>query len=170
MIKTGLRVAVYFVVFVLLQTLVMNNVHLFRIVTPFIYVYVMLKLPIDMKRSGIIFVSFLLGLVVDIFSNTFGIHAAACSFIGFVRTPLLERFVDVRDLPEESVPSYQLFGYARFIRYALILVALHHVVLFVIEAFTFFQPLSMMIRMMSSIFFSFLLILIIEAFNLRKKE
>jgi rod shape-determining protein MreD len=171
MIKTWLRVTVYFVVFVLLQALVMNNIHLFRIVTPFVYVYVMLKLPVDMKRSSTIFISFLLGLVVDIFSNTFGIHAAACSFIGFVRTPLLERFVYIRDLPEESVPSYQLFGYARFIRYALTLVILHHVVLFVVEAFTFFhQPLSMMIRMMSSILFSFLLILIIEAFNLRKKK
>jgi rod shape-determining protein MreD len=170
MIKTGLRVTVYFVVFVLLQMLVMNNIHLFRIVTPFIYIYVILKLPVDMARSSVIFISFLLGLVVDVFSNTFGLHAAACSFIGFMRMPLLERLVDMRDLPEESVPSYRLFGYARFIRYALILVALHHIVLFVVEAFSFFQPLSMIIRMVSSISFSSLLILMMEAFNFRKKE
>lgn len=170
MIRVWSRVAVYFLVFVLLQVLVMNNIHLFRIVTPFVYIYVILKLPVDMTRSGTIIVSFLLGLVVDIFSNTFGMHAAACSFIGFVRTPLLDRFVDVKDLPEQSIPSYSLFGYAKFIRYALVLVVLHHVTLFVIEAFTFFQPLFMVMRMTLSILLSFLLILIIEAFNLGKKK
>ncbi|MDR0743753.1 MAG: rod shape-determining protein MreD [Tannerella sp.] len=170
MIRTWLRVAVYFIVFVLLQVLVMNNIHLFRIVTPFIYIYVILKLPVDMTRSGVIMISFLLGLVVDIFSNTFGLHAAACSFTGFVCTPLLERFVDMKKMPEGSIPSYNLFGYARFIRYALVVVTLHHAVLFVVEAFTFFQPLFMMIRMTLSILLSLLLILIIEAFNLRKKR
>ncbi len=95
MISTWLRIAVYFVVFVLLQVLVMNNIHLFRIATPFIYIYVILKLPVDLNRLGVIVISFLLGLTVDVFSNTFGIHAAACSFIGFVRTPLLDRFVDI---------------------------------------------------------------------------
>ncbi|HCC51432.1 MAG TPA: rod shape-determining protein MreD [Porphyromonadaceae bacterium] len=170
MISTWLRIAVYFVVFVLLQVLVMNNIHLFRIATPFIYIYVILKLPVDLNRLGVIVISFLLGLTVDVFSNTFGIHAAACSFIGFVRTPLLDRFVDMKELPEGSVPSYQLFGYARFIRYAFVVITLHHVLLFVIESFTFFQPLFMVIRMITSLFLSFLLILVIEAFNIRKKK
>jgi rod shape-determining protein MreD len=170
MIRTWLRVAVSFIVFVLLQVLIMNNIHLFRIVTPFIYIYVILKLPVNIARSGIIIISFLLGLVVDISSNTFGIHAAACSFIGFVSTPLLEHLVDMKKLPEGSIPSYNLFGYGRFIRYALVMVTLHHAVLFVVEAFTFFQPLFMVIRMTSSILFSLLLILIIEAFNLRSEK
>jgi rod shape-determining protein MreD len=170
MISTWLRVAIYFVVFVLLQVLVMNNLHLLRVVTPFVYVYVILKLPVNLTRSEVIFTSFLLGLTVDVFSNTFGLHAAACSFVGFVRKPLLDHFVNIREVPDESIPSYHLFGYARFIRYALALVALHHVVLFVVEAFSFFQPLLMLTRMTSSLFFSLLLILTIEAFNLKKRE
>jgi rod shape-determining protein MreD len=137
-------------------------------VTPFIYIYVLLKLPVDMTRSSVIMLSFLLGLVIDIFSNTFGIHAAACSFAGFLRMPLLERFVDMKDLPEGSLPSYKLFGYGKFFRYALTLTALHHLALFVIESFTFFQPLQMIIRMISAILFSLLLILVMEAFNLGK--
>jgi rod shape-determining protein MreD len=146
----------------------MNNIHLFKLVTPFIYIYVLLKLPVDMTRSSVIILSFLLGLTVDIFSNTFGMHAAACSFAGFIRRLLLERFADIKDLPEGSLPSYELFGYGKFIRYALLLTALHHLALFVIESFTFFQPLLMIIRMFSAILFSLLLILVIEAFNLEK--
>ncbi|MDR1114776.1 MAG: rod shape-determining protein MreD [Tannerella sp.] len=168
MVRTWFRLAVYFIVFVLLQVLIMNNIHLFKFVTPFIYIYVLLKLPVDMTRSSVIMLSFLLGLVVDIFSNTFGMHAAACSFAGFIRRPLLERFVDVKDLPEGSLPSYRLFGYGNFIRYAFTLTVFHHLALFVIESFTFFQPLQMIMKMVSAILFSLLLILVMEAFNLGK--
>jgi rod shape-determining protein MreD len=168
MIRIWSYITVYFIVFVSLQVLVMNNIHLFKIATPFVYIYLLLKLPIDMTRSRIILLSFVLGLVVDVFSNTFGMHAAACTFAGFIRRPLLERFVDIRDFPEGSVPSYRLFGYGKFIRYAFILTVLHHITLFVIESFTFFQPLMMFVRMTSTILFSLLLILVIEAFNLGK--
>jgi rod shape-determining protein MreD len=123
-----------------------------------------------MSRSSVIAFSFLLGLVVDIFSNTFGIHAAACSFAGFIRLPLLERFADIKDLPEGSLPSGRLFGYGRFNRYALLLTALHHLALFTIESFAFFQPLQMLIRMTSAILFSSLLIFVIEAFNSGKNR
>jgi rod shape-determining protein MreD len=148
----------------------MNNIHLFKLVTPFIYIYVFLKFPVDMTRSSVIFMSFLLGFAIDIFSNTFGMHAAACSFAGFIRRPLLERFVDIKDLPEGSIPSYKLFGFGKFIRYVFILTVLHHVALFVVESFTFFQPLMMIVRMTSAIFLSSLLILITEAFNFEKNR
>lgn len=168
MIRVWFRVIIYFVVFVLLQVLVMNNIHLFGIITPFIYLYVILKLPVDMTRSSVIIVSFLLGLIVDVFSNTFGMHAAACSLMGFVRMPLLERFVDMKELPEGSIPSYNLFGFGKFMRYTLVLVTLHHIALFFIESFSFFQPILMITRMFSSILLTSLLMFILEAFNLGK--
>ena len=170
MIRGWYHIIIYIIVFVLLQVLVMNNIHLFGIIVPFIYLYAILKLPIDMTRSSVIFISFLIGLVIDIFSNTFGMHAAACSFIGFIRLPLLERFVDMREMPEGSIPSYNSFGLAKFMRYAVIIVAFHHVALFVIEAFSFFQPLMMITRIFLSIIFTTLLMFIIEAFNLGKKK
>lgn len=168
MIRVWFRIFVYFIVFVLLQVLVMNNIHLFGIITPFIYLYVILKFPVDMTRSKVIVTSFLLGLVVDIFSNTFGMHAAACSFAGFIRMPLLERFVDMKELPEGSVPSYNLFGFGKFVRYTLVLVSFHHIALFLIESFSFFQPTLLVTRMLSSILLTSLLMFIIEAFNLGK--
>ena len=166
MIRIWSRIAGSVVVFVLLQVLVMNNIHLFGIVVPFIYLYVILKLPVDVSRSNIVLISFIVGLVIDIFSNTFGMHAAACTLAGFVRTPLLERFVDIREVPEGSIPSYRLFGLGRFLRYMVLLVLIHHVALFVIESFTFFQPLLMITRILSSMLFTLLLIFILEVFNL----
>ena len=156
----------YFIFFVLLQTLVINHIHLFGIVTPFVYLYVILKFRINTSRSSVILLSFLLGLIIDIFSNTFGMHAAACSFIGFIRNPLLSQFVDVKELPDGSVPSYRLFGFNRFSRYTLILVTLHHVILFFIDYFGFHQPALMITRLLTSILLTVLLIFIIESFNL----
>ena len=170
MIRVWTRIAAYIIVFVLLQVLVMNNIHLFGIVTPFIYLYVILKFPVDMSRTNVIILSFMTGLIIDIFSNTFGIHAAACSFAGFIRMPLLERFVDMREIQEGSVPSYTTFGFVKFIRYTLILVFLHHITLFLIEAFSLFQPGLMIMRMLSSILFTSLLMFIIEAFNISKSK
>ena len=164
------RELIYFVCFVLLQTLVINNIRLFGIITPFLYVYVILKFRIDMARSGVIVLSFLLGLIIDIFSNTPGIHAAACSLIGFIRNPLLEQFVDIRELPDRSIPSYRLFGLIKFVRFTLILVTLHHILLFSIESFSVYQPWIVFIRMISSIFLSSILIFIFEAFNLGNKR
>ncbi|MDR2914750.1 MAG: rod shape-determining protein MreD [Tannerella sp.] len=168
MINVWFRVIIYFIVFVLLQVLVMNNIHLFGIITPFVYLYAILKFPVDMTRSNVTIISFLLGLTIDVFSNTFGMHAAACSFIGFIRMPLLERFVDMKELPDGSIPSYQLFGFGKFMRYAFILVTLHHIVLFLVESFSLFQPMLMITRMLSSILLTSLLMFIIEAFNLGK--
>jgi len=159
------REIMFFIVFVLFQTLVISNIRLFGIVTPFIYIYVIMKFRIDISRSFMILLSFLLGLIIDIFSNTYGLHAAACTFIGFIRQPLIESFIDTKELPDGSVPSFRLFGFAKFFRFALLLVSLHHVILFVIDAFGFYQPLLLLIRVLSSIALSLLLIFIVESFN-----
>ena len=164
------REIIYFIAFVLLQTLVISRIHLFGIVTPFVYIYVIMKFRIDLARSGLIVLSFLLGLIIDIFSNTLGLHAAACTLTGFIRNPLLHQFVDIKELPDRSIPSYRLFGFGKYIRYTLILVTVHHIILFLIESFSFYQPWLVFIRMISSILLSSLLIFIFEAFNLGNKR
>jgi rod shape-determining protein MreD len=153
-----------FIVFVLLQVLILNNIHLFGMVMPFLYIYVILKLPVNFGRSVVIFIAFLLGLAIDLFSNTFGIHAAATALAGLVRNPLLLGWVTVKEIPENSIPSHKLMGYSEFIRYALIITAIHHTVLFAVDSFNFFQPLLLIVKILSSILFTMLLISIAEAF------
>ena len=166
MIRAWGNIAVNIVVFVLLQVLVMNHIHLFGIVISFIYLYIILKLPVDISCTSTILISFFTGLIIDIFSNTFGMHAAACTLAGFVRMPLLERLVDTREMTEGSIPSYKLFGLGKFVRYAVLVVSIHHIALFVIESFSFFQPLLMITRLLSSIMFTLLLVFILEALNI----
>lgn len=145
MINSILRGFIYFVVLVLAQVLILNNIHFLRVATPFLYLYFILKLPVGISRTNVVFFSFLIGLVIDIFSNTPGMHAFACTLAGFIRHPLIQLLMG-KDLPEGIYPSYKTFGYGGFFRYTLLFVVIHHVALFLIESLTLFDPLFLAIR------------------------
>lgn len=169
MINNVLRGFFYFVVLVLIQVLILNNIHFLRIATPFLYLYFILKLPVGTSRMNVVFFSFLIGLVIDLFSNTPGMHAAACTLAGFIRDPLIRLFIG-KDLPEGIYPSYKTFGYGGFFRYTLVFVVIHHMALFMIEALTFFDPLFLAIRIAASVLTTTLLICTIEAFNIESQK
>lgn len=164
-----LRGGIYFVVLVLLQVLVLNNIHFLRIATPFVYLYFIVKMPVGMARDITVLSSFLLGLVVDTFSNTMGMHAAATTLAGFMSGPLIYFFMG-KDLPEGIYPSYKSFGFGGFFRYTLSVVVIHHVTLFVIESLTLFDPLFLVIRICGSVVTTTVLICTIEAFNVETQE
>ncbi len=168
MINT-IRGIIYFVVLVLVQVLILNNIHFLRLVTPFLYIYFILKMPVGFSSSRVTFLSFLIGLVIDIFSNTPGMHAAACTLAGFARPAVIKFFMG-DDLPETIYPSFQTFGYGGFIRYTIVLVVLHHLTLFLLESLTLFDPLFLLIRIVASIATTTLLISIVESFNVESQK
>ena len=90
MINNLLRGFIYFVVLVLVQVLILNNIHFLRVATPFLYLYFILKIPVGTSQTNVVFFSFLIGLVIDMFSNTPGMHAFACTLAGFIRQPLIQ--------------------------------------------------------------------------------
>lgn len=169
MINNLLRGLFYFVVFALIQILILNNIHFLRIATPFLYLYFIIKLPVGTPRAQVVFFSFLIGLVIDIFSNTPGMHAAACTLVGFMRDPLI-RFFMGEDLPEGIYPSIHTFGFGGFLRYVLSFVIIQHVALFLIESLTLFDPLFLVMRIVASVVMTTLLICTVEAFNMESQK
>ncbi|MDR1623733.1 MAG: rod shape-determining protein MreD [Tannerellaceae bacterium] len=154
----------YFVLLVLIQVLILNNIHFLRLVTPFLYLYFIVKMPVGFTSARVTFLSFLLGLIIDIFSNTPGMHAAACTFAGFAR-PAIIKVLMGDELPDAISPSFKTFGYGGFFRYVIILVVLHHFTLFIVESLTLFDPLFLLIRIVGNVTATTLLICIVEAFN-----
>ena len=169
MINNLIRGLLYFVVLVLIQVLILNNIHFLRIATPFLYLYFIVKMPVGSPRDLVVLFSFLIGLVIDVFSNPPGMHAAACTLTGFIREPLI-RFYMGKDLPDGIYPSYKTFGYGGFFRYVLSLVVIHHVTLFLIESLTLFDPLFLALRIGASVITTTLLICTIEAFNIETQK
>ena len=160
MINNILRGFIYFVVLVLVQVLILNNIHFLRVATPFLYLYFILKMPVGSSRTNVVFFSFLIGLTIDVFSNTPA---------GFIRHSLIQLLMG-KDLPEGINPSYKTFGYGGFFRYTLLFVVIHHVALFLIESLTLFDPLFLAIRIAASVVTTTLLICTIEAFNIGSQK
>ena len=169
MIKNLVKILIYFVLFVSIQVLILNNIHLFRITTPFLYLYVIIKTPVNVSRSTMIIVSFLLGIVIDVFSNTLGMHAAACTLAGMIRNPLIFTFSE-KELTENALPSYRTLGVGAFMKYVISLVALHHITLFFIESISFFDPVFLFFRIFASVILTVLFIFIVEAFIIERKK
>jgi rod shape-determining protein MreD len=163
------RGLLYFVVLVLVQALVLNHIHFLRLVTPFLYIYFIIKLPVGYSSVQITFLSFLLGLAIDMLSNTSGMHAAACTLAGFTRPYIIRLFMREK-LPENLYPSYKTFEYGGFVRFTLIIVLFHHLSLFLIESLTLFDPLFLTIRILASVGMTTILICIVESFNRESRK
>jgi hypothetical protein len=85
----------------------------------------------------LIFLGFLLGLAIDAFTNTLGVHTAVCVLIGFIRPGILNK-ISTRETRESvSAPRISTMSLNWFIGYVSIFVAIHHLLLFMLEAFTF---------------------------------
>lgn len=166
MIPKGLKYILGFISLVLIQVLVLNYISFFRIATPFLYLYFIFKLPYRLDRSLVLILSFLLGFLIDIFSNTSGMHAFATTVVGFISSPILSLQIK-EDEGEHFVASYNTLGFLGFFRYAFILFLIHHSILLMLESMSLFDPLYLVFRIGACVGLSLILTLIVEAFNIK---
>ena len=150
------RYTLFFLVLVILQIWILNKIHLFGFATPLFYTYFILKLP-DIGRNPLLFIACFLGLVIDFFSYTLGLNMLACTMMGFSRHYAINTFAP-RDMSESFVPSVETFGFPLFMRYALVLTLIHHLIFFVTESFTFLDPLTLLLKIAGSFILTMLLI------------
>lgn len=159
-----------FVVLVLIQVLILNHINLHNTINPFLYVLVIILLPLDTPIWALLFSGFFLGLTIDSFSGSFGIHAAATTLMAFSR-PFVLRIVTPRGGYEhEQVPGMHVMGLRWFMAYSALLVFIHHFVLFNLEIFRLSEIFFTLLRIIASCLFTLLLILISQyVFKGRKK-
>lgn len=98
---------------VLLQVLILNNVHIAGYATPFLYIYLILKFESDTPRNALMLWAFFLGLAVDVFSDTPGMNAAATVLLAFLRPTFLRLFVP-RDTLDTFGSGYPYNGDSSF--------------------------------------------------------
>lgn len=152
---------IWFVVFVLLQVLILNNMHIGGYATPFLYTYFILKFNSGVSRNELMLWAFAIGLVIDIFSNTPGMNTAATVLLAFARPSILRLF-SPRDGFEDSVPSFKTMGVSSFIKYVVTLVVLHHLALLTIEYFSFFNLSVLALKIVASSLLTVLCVIAIE--------
>jgi len=149
-----------FLFLVLLQVLVLNHIEFSGFINPYLYVLFIILLPFETPRWILLISSFFLGLTIDIFMGTWGIHTFATVFLGYLR-PILLKYIAPREGYEVGTkPNIRFFGLEWFIKYAAILVIAHHFVLFYVEAFKFHQFFSTFFRVILSSLFTMILVVL----------
>lgn len=170
MVKNLIVYPLQFVFFVLLQSVVLNNIQFSGFVNPYIYILFILWLPLETPKGILLFLGFILGISIDIFANTLGMHTAATVFLAFCR-PLILQFIAPRDGYEiNQKPGIKDFGWSWFIIYASSLTFLHHLFLFYVEVFRFSDFFNTLGRVIASWFFSLIIILIAQLFRYNARE
>jgi rod shape-determining protein MreD len=151
-----------FFLLVLLQVLIFNNLNLGGYVNPFPYIYLILVLPISIGRMQLLLIGFLLGLTVDVFSDTGGIHAAAATLISFYRPLYIKAQSPREGYDLGAVPHLKVFGVTWFIPYAILLILLHHTVLFYLEVFRFSEFFHTLLKIVLSSLLTLFFVLLAE--------
>lgn len=159
MIKDFGKYIIMFVVLVLVQVLILNNIQVSGLINPYVYILFILLLPFTTPGYFLLGISFILGISIDIFSNTPGIHAGATVLLGFLR-PGIAQLISSREIIEKgNMPNMTQLGFASFLKYIMISVVIHHLYLFMAEAFSFGDILETLLRWILSSIFSIVIIL-----------
>lgn len=157
-----------FLLLILLQVLLLSRITLFGLATPVLYGYFLLKLPVGRNIFYVIISAFLMGLIIDIFLNTPGMNAAAITLVAMCRKPLMGLFFEKEEF-EGFVPGMNSAA-APFIRFTLFTIFLHITLLYLIEAFTLFNLVNTLLRIVTSGVTSILLIIALDSIIYRRKN
>lgn len=146
-----------FVALVLIQVLLLNNINFLGYINPYVYILFIILFPLDGNKSLLIFLSFLLGLSIDIFEDSGGVHAAACTFIAYIRPVALKYSFGVSY--EYNSVKINKADFLERIIYIASLVFMHHLILFILEIFNFNHILLILKSTLFSGIFSIIIIL-----------
>jgi hypothetical protein len=161
-----------FIIFILIQVFVLFQIKpLHHFVVPYLYYVYILWLPFNTNRLSLTGIGFLLGLVLDYFTKTPGLHAAACTMIAFLRPYVINVLIS-RDGSEQNFrdPSASSMGWAPYITYIVIFTLLHHSYLVLLEWLEFGTFLYFLGKVVGTTAISLLLILVAEMISYRKKR
>lgn len=157
--KIFIKYLLMFAFVVLVQILLLNQIKISGFLNPFFYVLFILLLPISTPRYLVILLSFLLGLTIDIFSDTLGLHMAASVLMGYLRVPVMN-MISGRESELSDYPSEKNNGFRWFVLYVATLVLFHHFFLFYLEVFSFSGFFRTLFRVFSSSILSVFIIVL----------
>jgi rod shape-determining protein MreD len=148
-----------FILLLAAQVVVFNNINLFGYINPFPYVLFIILYPVNSNKTGLLVASFFLGLLVDMFCNSGGVHAAACLVLAFLR-PYIFKFSFGLSYEYQTVKLNDVLTPQRF-SFILVAVVLHHFILFLLETFQVSFILEILLKTILSSIFTIVICIII---------
>lgn len=124
-----------YILVMLLQVLLLDQLQLWGACHPYVYILCLLMMPITLPHSLSMVIGAAVGLVMDIFCNSLGVHTAACILLMFIRPYLIGVIVNDKDRLNEQI-SLRAIGMEALIKYVVILVLIHHLTVFLLAAWS----------------------------------
>jgi len=157
-----IKYGTYFILVVLMQGLVVNNIEINEYLNPMIYPVMIMMLPFEMNILLTMLIAFVLGISVDAFSNTFGLNASASIVIGYLRPTILNLIKPRDGYDSVLLPSIQDMGRLWFLSYASVILLIHHLWFFTIEILRFDLFFHIFLKTLFSLVFSLFLIILFQ--------
>ncbi|MDE6811565.1 MAG: rod shape-determining protein MreD [Muribaculaceae bacterium] len=155
--------AFLFPVLILMQVLIFNHIMLFNLAVPFVFIYFIVRFPIGVSGSWAITFAFIMGLIVDIFSDTLGVNALACTILAGVKPSVFYAYVPRDDKTKNIVPTISSVGWQNYSKYLITLTTIFCLLEFGIEYFSYASLQDIILMAVASSLLTFIVILGIDS-------
>jgi rod shape-determining protein MreD len=129
-----------FIFLLFLQVFVLNNILFLDSINPYLYIVFVFLYPLKTNRIPFLFFSFLLGLLVDFFSDSGGIHAFSILYIAYIRLFFI-RIYFRKVATDFAFFKLKSESFGKVFNYVVTLTVIHHLIYFTFANFSF-QNLS----------------------------
>lgn len=155
---------------VLAQVVVFNHVCLFNVAVPFVFIYLICRLPLTMPVWQVLTAGLVLGLTVDMFSDTPGMNGMACVIIAMCRRGALRLYFHRESDMVNSEPTVRSLGLAVFLRYASTVSLIYCTVIFLLDGLVVSHPWLTVARIVFSTLLTVLLLLGVDSISMKRRE
>ncbi len=151
-----------FFLYLIIQVLVLKNLVIFGTAFCFLYILYILLLPINVKTVQTLLIAFVLGMGVDLFYDTIGVHTASVLMLAFVRKRWIQAITPTGGYDDDLQPSLLNLGIGWFFIYSFPMILIHHTLFFYIENIGTNLFLSVVQKVIASAIFVFIMSIIVQ--------
>ena len=169
MTKTVIQFIALFLALLVLQ-LVCNKIVLFNVAMPVVFIYLIMRLPVNLHGGWVLTIAFFTGLIMDIFNNTPGMNSLACTIMAAARRPVFNLFVSRENDMSIPIPSVDSMGVGDYFKYMATLTTLYCLLIFLIQAFTLHNFLLTLARIVGSSVLSIIIIFGLDTLVSTRRE
>ena len=157
-----------FILFVTIQVTLFKNLALFDRAFCFVYLGFLLFLPFDTDNLALLVMGFVTGIIVDVFYDSLGVHAAASVFVAFLRPGWVTLITPQGGYDEGASPSISRNGLFWYLRYVIPLILVHQLAIFYLEAGGFSLFFFTLVKALSSSLLTFVVLLLVQLLFYRR--
>lgn len=170
MTKFFIKYAIYFLLMIPAQAIIFNHAILFNVAVPLVFIWLIIMLPVTIGVNLSVTIGFLTGLLLDIFCDTPGVNALCCTVLSFVRKPVFHLYVSMDDDLAGRSPSTRTMGHSAFMKFLSTMVLIYSAMIFTVEAFQFFSFRLLVLRIIASSAYTFVLLYAFDSLRRGRRE